>query len=313
VIACLAFASAANYEGQFLQFVRNYQKVYADDSETLDRFEIFKTNLDQINAHNAAGRSWTMAVNEWADQTWEEFSEGRLGYVHVERERSFEEVDLSGQFTTPSSVDWTAEGVVTSVKNQGQCGSCWSFSTTGAIEGAYAIKTGQLNSLSEQQLVDCDKTDGGCQGGLMDNAFQFVVNNGGLCSESDYPYQAKRGTCSTSCTAVSTISSYKDVSRDNVDAMLTAVALQPVSIAIEADQKAFQFYDGGILDYNCGTSLDHGVLLTGYGSEDGEDYWIVKNSWGASWGDNGYIRLARGKQQPYGLCGLLMAASYPVA
>lgn len=311
VLAFLAIASATNYEGEFLQFVRKYQKVYADDSETLERFEIFKSNLDTINEHNAQGLSWTMDVNEWADQTWSEFSEGRLGYTHQERE--VDTADLAGMFTVPTSVDWQAKGAVTAVKNQGRCGSCWSFSATGSIEGAVQIKTGRLTPLSEQQLVDCDRTDGGCNGGLMDYAFEFAIKNGGLCSESAYPYKAVRGSCKRSCSPVSTISNYRDVRAESASSLQAAVAQGPVSIAIEADQRAFQFYSGGVLSSGCGTSLDHGVLLTGYGTLNGQDYWMVKNSWGASWGSNGYIRLARGEQSPYGLCGILMNPSYPIA
>jgi C1A family cysteine protease len=260
-----------------------------------------------INEHNAQELSWTMAVNEWADQSWEEFSEGRLGYNHQQVER--DEADLVGMFTTPSSVDWRTQGAVTAVKNQGQCGSCWSFSATGSIEGAVQIKTGQLTPLSEQQLVDCDTTDGGCNGGLMDYAFRYVIKNG-LCSESAYPYKAYRSTCkSSSCQTAATIRSYKDVTSYSSSSLEAAIAVGPVSIAIEADQRAFQFYNGGVLSSGCGTSLDHGVLAVGYTS----DAWIVKNSWGASWGDKGYIKLARGVQQPYGLCGILMNPSYPVA
>jgi xylem cysteine proteinase len=301
----------ANYEMAFLRFIETHNKVYAHDAEVAQRFEIFKTNLDKINDHNRKGLGWTMSVNEFADLTWEEFSATRLGYVH--KEGSGETVNLAGLVNTPSSIDWNAKGAVAEVKNQGQCGSCWSFSTTGSIEGAVEIKTGRLTSLSEQQLVDCSTANYGCQGGLMDYAFQFVMKNGGLCRESDYPYTASQGRCQTSCSLVSTISNYKDVSRYNEDALLAAVANQPVSVAIEADQTSFQFYSGGVMTGSCGTSLDHGVLVTGYGTDNGQDYWTIKNSWGANWGENGYIRIGRGMQSPYGQCGVAMQPSYPVA
>jgi C1A family cysteine protease len=212
------------------------------------------------------------------------------------------------------AVDWTSKGAVTPVKNQGQCGSCWSFSTTGALEGAFEIASGNLVSLSEQQFVDCDTVDSGCSGGLMDNAFTFAKSNA-ICTEASYPYKATRGTCAAaSCTvglAKGTVTGYKDVSPDSESAMMSAVSQQPVSIAIEADKSVFQLYKSGVLQSSCGSSLDHGVLLVGYGTEDGTDYWKVKNSWGSSWGDAGYVKLLRGKGGS-GECGLLKQASYPV-
>jgi len=224
----------------------------------------------------------------------------------------------------PESIDWVNNGAVTPVKNQGQCGSCWSFSTTGALEGAYYIKNGVLDSFSEQQLVDCDTRknggkDMGCNGGLMDNAFSWIEKNGGLCTEEDYAYTSgttkTAGTCDTSCTVVSgsEIISYTDVKANSDNDMMSALAQQPVSIAIQADQKDFQLYNSGVFTGSCGTKLDHGVLVVGYGSLDGEDYYRVKNSWGTTWGDNGYIYLGRGDKfnNGSGQCGMLMQASYP--
>lgn len=224
----------------------------------------------------------------------------------------------------PDSVDWVTAGAVTPVKNQGQCGSCWSFSTTGALEGAFYIKTGTLDSFSEQQLVDCDNRknggkDMGCNGGLMDNAFTWIKKNGGLCTESDYPYTSgttkTSGACVTTCAIVkeSDIVGFVDVSPNSDNAMMTALAKQPVSIAIEADQKNFQLYKSGVFTDSCGTNLDHGVLVVGYGSMSGVDYYRVKNSWGETWGDGGYIYMGRGSQynSGKGQCGMLMQASYP--
>lgn len=226
--------------------------------------------------------------------------------------------------TVPESIDWVKNGAVTPVKNQGQCGSCWSFSTTGALEGAYYIKNGVLDSFSEQQLVDCDTRknggkDMGCNGGLMDNAFSWIEKNGGLCTEEDYAYTSgttkTAGTCDTSCTVVSgsEIISYTDVKANSDNDMMSALAQQPVSIAIQADQKDFQLYKSGVFSGSCGTKLDHGVLVVGYGSLDGDDYYRVKNSWGTTWGDNGYIYLGRGDKfnNGSGQCGMLMQASYP--
>eukprot|EP00483_Globobulimina_turgida_P000685 UN00685 len=217
----------------------------------------------------------------------------------------------------PDSVDWTTKGVVTPVKDQGQCGSCWAFSTTGSLECDYAIKTGTLNSLSEQQLVDCAPiTDGcmGCNGGQMDGAFKYVQKNGGLCSESEYSYTAKNGQCkASSCgTKYNALTGYTDVQSDSSDALMNAVAAGCVSVAIEADQTAFQHYSSGVLTGTCGTNLDHGVLVVGYGTSGSNDYWKVKNSWGASWGDQGYIDICRncGKNGRKGECGILMEPSF---
>jgi C1A family cysteine protease len=186
----------------------------------------------------------------------------------------------------PDYVNWVQLGAVTGVKNQGSCGSCWAFSTTGALEGAKFIKTGELVALSEQNLLDCDHTDLGCNGGLMDNAFKFDEKSGGLCSEADYPYKAKQGIkCNTNCTDVpgSIVSTFIDVPPGDLKAMLGAIAMQPISIAIEASQFVFQFYKSGVLtDDSCGSraAIDHGVLAVGYGTDldTNEPYFLVKNS-----------------------------------
>merc|ERR1712093_976030 len=202
--------------------------------------------------------------------------------------------------SVPSSVDWTTKGAVTPVKNQGQCGSCWAFSTTWATEGAYQISTGKLLSFSEQELVDCAGSYGnqGCNGGLMDNGFKYLEAKGDSL-EASYAYTGKTGTCNTAKQSAAdgfkagVVTSFHDVQTDSVDQMEAAVAQGPVSIAIEADQSGFQFYKSGIFSGTCGTNLDHGVLAVGFGTAGGKAYWKVKNSWGSSWGDKGYIQLAK--------------------
>ena len=216
-------------------------------------------------------------------------------------------------------MDWVDAGAVTPVKNQGQCGSCWAFSAIGALEGAHFLKTGELVSLSEQELIDCDVKDKGCYGGLMDIAFEFDETGRGVCSEEDYPYEAaKNDSCNKDCTPVdeTLVKSFTDVEEGSVEALQRAIVQQPVSIAIQANQMSFQFYKHGVYSEDeCGEEavIDHGVLAVGYGTtkKKGIDYWMVKNSWGDSWGDDGYIKLARDSENEFGMCSILKMPSFP--
>jgi len=304
--------TADENQKMFSDFVKSFNKQYTQD-EFFARYNKFINNVEKIRVHNVRGESYTLGVNEFADQSWDEFKAARLGYNNVDyqalRKLNAKKLDATA---APASVDWRTKGIVTPIKDQGQCGSCWAFSTTGSVEGAVAQKTGNLVSLSEQQLVDCSTAQGnmGCNGGLMDYAFQYIISNKGITSEASYPYTATGpNSCQKGKSAAATISSFQDVPSGDEDSLLAAVAVQPVSVAIEADQEAFQFYSGGVLTAACGTNLDHGVLAVGYGTASGTDYWIVKNSWGSSWGEAGYIRLERGINQ----CGIAEAASYPLA
>jgi C1A family cysteine protease len=305
-------------ETLFTAFKTKYNKFYFDDHDEMYRKQIFAANLRKIRQHNfeaqAGTHTYTLAMNEFGDMSFEEFHTKKTGFLGLRHQyiHSQNQADLSG-VRLEDSVDWEAKGAVTDIKDQGQCGSCWSFSTTGSIEGAWFISKGTLQSLSEQQLMDCSRAEGneGCEGGLMDQAFEYVIKNHGICSEASYPYTASDSTKCKSCSVVATISSYKDVGHTEAD-LQAAVTQQPVSVAIEADQDAFQFYSSGVLTGKCGTNLDHGVLAVGYGTLNGVDYWKVKNSWGASWGMNGYVLIERGKKQSGGQCGILLAASYPV-
>jgi len=289
---------------------------YSTKSEHDKRFEIFKTNMDKITEHNKGDHSWTMGITQFSDMTPEEFkSYVSCGSMKHQPSKTIFDAPKDWNKTVASSIDWVAKGAVTPVKNQGQCGSCWAFSTTGAIEGRSFISSGELISLSEQDLVDCSKQNSGCNGGLMDYAFAFVESNEGLCTETDYPYVAyQQWRCrEDGCTKYDTISNYQDVS-SNTAALEAACSEGPVAIAIEADQSAFQQYTSGVLTGYCGTSLDHGVLLVGYGTDGSDDYWKVKNSWGSDWGESGYIRLCRNcdANRGEGQCGILLSASYPI-
>jgi len=320
VSATLALAAVPS----FSQWMTQQGKSYATREELVLRRNVFAANVAKVQAHNAeylAGRvGWTMAVNGFADMTASEFKERFTGGYRTKDKRS-KNVNTSLLTTDvtalPASVDWNAAGAVTPVKNQQQCGSCWAFSTTGSTEGITFIKTQKLVSLSEQQLVDCSGAEGnqGCNGGLMDQGFQYIIDNKGITTEAAYPYTAADGTCKTkNVPAAATITGFTDVPTNSETALMTAVVQQPVSVAVEADQDSFQLYSGGVMDAACGTALDHGVLAVGYGTDAGKDYWQVKNSWGADWGMKGYILLGRGSAFPKtGQCGIQMEPSYPTA
>jgi len=292
---------------------KQYQPTERDYRET-----IFNANMLKIAEHNAGNHTWTMGINKFADLTADEFKAKFTGGVRIPKKSLRRQTD--GPFNTtanPTSVDWSQKGAVTPVKNQEQCGSCWAFSTTGSVEGAWFLSNGTLPSLSEQQLVDCSTAEGnqGCNGGLMDQAFQYIIDNKGITTEDAYPYTATGpNTCEAKGKPVAaTLSGFKDVAVGSETALETAIVQQPVSVAVEADQSVFQFYSGGVMDSACGTQLDHGVLAVGYGTDAGKEYYKVKNSWGADWGEKGYIRLGRGaKFNPNGQCGIQMVASYPV-
>jgi cathepsin L len=330
VLALLAVTAAAlpaltHEEATFVfsRWMKEHNKHYATSAEFDGRLSTFKTNVELVRNHQAnPKRSWEMGLTKFADLTFEEFAEFYFGYVFRQRDylRSKNLAPKSAKnIVAPASVDWVAQGKVTPIKDQGQCGSCWAFSTTGSVESAYAIENNAAPiSLSEQELVDCAQSTGnqGCEGGLMDDAFEWIINSGGtpngLCTESDYPYTAQDGTCAQSnCTAAMYITGFTDVTANSESALATAVVQQPISIAVDASQ-GWQLYTGGILTPACGcsTNLDHGVLLVGYGTSSGTAYWKVKNSWGTSWGEDGYIRLQRNTGGS-GTCGLCMDPSYP--
>lgn len=299
---------------EFSDFTQRYGKTYSADEYDL-RYDIFRNNLERINAHNQKNLSWKLGVNQFADLTPEEFRMQFLGFKKPLENNipRITDYSLKNIRDLPKEVDWRKKNVVNPVKDQSSCGSCWAFSTIGSMESAYAIKTGTLYSLSEQQLVDCSKSYGnnGCSGGLMDDGFQYAEKNA-LCSESSYPYTAADGTCQTSCKGLVQLKSYVDVPQNDEKALQAAIVLQPVSVAVEADTD-IQLYSSGIIDNpNCGQNLDHGVVTLGFGTENGKEYYIVRNSWSSSWGEQGYFRLARNVASPSGMCGIAMQPSYPI-
>ncbi|XVE86355.1 hypothetical protein DITRI_Ditri18aG0028500 [Diplodiscus trichospermus] len=303
------------------QWMAEYGRVYKNDAEKEMRFQIFKSNVEFIESFNAAGnQAYKLSINEFADQTNQEFKAKRNGYKRPQRLASRKKTSFKYENMTalPASVDWRKKGAVTLIKNQAQCGSCWAFSAVAATEGIHQLTTGKLISLSEQELVDCDTKgeDQGCAGGEMEDAFEFIIHNHGIASEATYPYKGDDGTCNTAKEAshAATITGYEIVPANNEQALQKAVANQPVSVSIDAAGSAFQFYSSGIFTGDCGTELDHGVTAVGYGtSEDGTDYWLIKNSWGTEWGEKGYIRMQRNIKAKEGLCGIAMDSSYPTA
>ncbi len=312
-VCLLASVSAVHRDlySEFVNYMLQYGKHYSHD-EFQYRYDIFKTNYEYIESHNQQDKSWKMRVNHWTDRTWEEFAAERVGwnsrgYVPPPKfiVPSFED-GASTPEDIPESWDWRQFSVVNPVKDQKQCGSCWAFSGISVIESAYAIQHKKLYNLSEQQLVDCSSRDSGCNGGLMDNVFTYATQTA-LCESTAYPYTAQDGQCHV-CEGKVRVKDYVDIYSQNEEDILKALLKQPISVAIEADETQFQFYHHGVLDGECGTNLDHGVVLVGYGTENGKDYWIVRNSWGPHWGDEGYIKLRRGKN----MCGIAMQASYPI-
>ena len=302
---------------QFTLFQERFNKKYENIVEFESRFQIFKENLRGIIQHNMdKTQNFTMAVNQFTDLTQTEFKEKYVGGLKSVEVGSYGCKSFSSSASgLPDSIDWRTKGAVTSVKDQGQCGSCWTFSATGAAEGAWAISKGQLIDLSEQELVDCatgiNYGSHGCSGGQMEGAFKYLIEHG-QCTLASYPYTAKDGSCH-SCSAVVHFSSCSDVKPNDQLSLKAAVSKQPVAIAIEADTRYFQSYSSGVLtSSSCGTQLDHGVLIVGYGVENGQKYWLVKNSWSSSWGENGYVKIARSDStNDAGICGIAMDPSFP--
>jgi hypothetical protein len=306
-LVAVGAAGEPDFHGMWQKFKSDFKKEYDHEKE---RFEIFRENVRKIEEHNAKKLSYELGLNEFADMTSDEFFSTRLGFKPSKGLRNSPETAFPNITDVPDSIDWNEKGAVTAVKNQKGCGSCWAFSSTGALEGGLFVHSGKLVSLSEEDLVQCDKEAQGCNGGGMSQAFDWVKTHG-VCGETAYPYTSGGGVtgkCKKGCTPVAITAGHVEVPAEDEDALKKAVSLQPVSVGIEADKSVFQLYKRGIVDSKeCGTNLDHGVLVVGYGTDSGKDYWLVKNSWGAAWGEKGFVRLVRGKN----MCGISMMASYP--
>jgi len=312
LLIAAVLASALTTEESFKSWMVKHNKNYVNDAEYVYRLGVYRQNLEFIEEHNRMNHGFTVAMNHFGDLSVQEFAATYNTYrVNHNRTLSAEIHTHNPLHELAADVDWRTKGAVTGVKNQGQCGSCWAFSTTGSVEGAYFLKKGSLVSSSEQQLVDCSGSFGnyGCDGGLMDSAFNYIISNKGIATESSYPYTAKAGACQKGQLGAS-ISSFKDVASQNEGALQSAVQGTPVSVAIDASHSSFQFYSSGVYyESACSpTQLDHGVLAVGYGT-DSSAYWIVKNSWGSGWGSNGYILMSRNRNNN---CGIATAASYPL-
>ncbi|XP_010358350.1 cathepsin L2 [Rhinopithecus roxellana] len=322
---CLGLASAVpkfdqNLDTKWYQWKATHRRLYGASEEGWRR-AVWEKNMKMIELHNGeysqGKHGFTMAMNAFGDMTSEEFRQvmGCFRNQKLRKGKVFREplfLDL------PKSVDWRKKGYVTPVKNQKQCGSCWAFSATGALEGQMFRKTGKLVSLSEQNLVDCSHPQGnqGCSGGFMNSAFRYVKENGGLDSEESYPYVAMDGICKYRPeNSVANDTGFEVVPAGKEKALMKAVAtVGPISVAMDAGHSSFQFYKSGIyFEPDCSSkNLDHGVLVVGYGFEgansNNNKYWLVKNSWGPEWGSNGYVKIAKDKDNH---CGIATAASYP--
>ncbi|KAK0176430.1 hypothetical protein PV328_000563 [Microctonus aethiopoides] len=328
-LAVIAFAQAISFVDLVLEewttFKLQHKKTYESPTEEKFRMKIFMENKYVIAKHNGKyenkQRTHKLGINKYADMLHHEFVNTMNGFNKSINLKEVEEVRGAkfiepAHVVLPSSVNWRHSGAVTPVKDQGHCGSCWAFSTTGALEGQHFRSTGFLVSLSEQNLVDCSGKYGnnGCNGGLMDQAFKYIKDNRGIDTEKTYPYEAEDDKCRYNPrNSGADDMGYVDIPQGNEEKLKAAVAtVGPVSVAIDASHQSFQLYSEGVYDEpECSSdNLDHGVLVVGYGTtEDGQDYWLVKNSWGDTWGEKGYIKMSRNKDNQ---CGIASSASYPL-
>lgn len=296
---------------KWTKFKEKFKKGYNGPKHESVAFKIFEENDKRIEMHNAKNLSWIMGHNEFSDLTDEQFKNQYIGGLAGVPPANASKVDpalRNFKVEAGASIDWSSRGVLTDVKSQGTCGGCWAFSTTGAIEAAYRIAGHPLTSFSEQALISCESNNLACKGGWLENSFDYVSQHG-LCAESEYPYESFYGNVGScrSCTPIVTSDGYQTAIGEAE--LVAAISKTPTSVLVEADLAAWRFYSGGVLaDPACGQGVDHAVLAVGYGTESGTDYYKVKNSWGTSWGEGGYIRLKRNVRQ----CGIGSVSYYPV-
>ncbi|KAF2073003.1 hypothetical protein CYY_005681 [Polysphondylium violaceum] len=312
-----------HYKDKFIKWMGRKKLLYSSE-HFQNRYENFKDNVDFIENWNDQDSDTILGLNDFSDLSNIEYKQLYLGaYVDAsgyDQESALLKNSFSASIAdeVPSHLDWRVKGAVSHVKNQGHCGSCYTFSTTGALEGANFIATGEMTTLSEQQLVDCTRTYGneGCEGGLMVPSFQYIIDNGGINSEESYPYIGKdKQECKFDPSNIAAnMSGIVKVKRGSEESLLEAIQKSPVAIAIDAGQRSFQHYQSGVYyDSKCSrVHLSHAVLLVGYGTDEtsvNPNYWIVKNSWGEAWGQQGYVYMARDRNNH---CGISSMASYPL-
>ena len=299
--------------------LQKHGKVYKDEMEEHHRYTIWQSRRALVNEHNrhASKFGYTLAMNKFSDMSNDEITIRYKGLVMEEQlvhSNTTKYFQPSGQFKPLASVDWRDMGAVTPVKDQKQCGSCWAFGTTGTIEGQHFLKTKQLVSLSEQNLIDCsgDWGNHGCNGGNPFKAINYTRDNGGIDTEESYPYEAVEDKCRFSAKSIgATVTGYVRIPFGDESALIEAITkVGPIAVAIDASDTTFYQYSGGVYyNYWCSTmNLDHAVLVVGYGTHNGQDYWLVKNSWGEDWGLDGYIMMARNKNNN---CGIATIPVYP--
>ncbi|CDW75635.1 cathepsin l [Stylonychia lemnae] len=294
----------------FINYISKYTKSYQSTEEYNKRYELFLKTKEQIMRTNSQnGASYRLGFNQFSDWTDAEFNQ-ILGDKAVQDQDDPAHLLVLDASKNAATIDWRQQGVVNPVKDQQRCGSCWSFASAAAVESHHAIEGNDLLSLSEQNLVDCSKAYGndGCNGGLATQAYQYI-RDFGIESESDYPYKAVDQACARDQSKVKVfVTDYHSVTTQSPDQLKAALNVGPVSVSVDAGGD-FRSYEGGILDKGCGTSLNHAILAVGYGSENGQEYYIVRNSWGPYWGESGYIRMAVVAGQ--GICGIQIRPSWP--
>jgi C1A family cysteine protease len=296
---------------EFDKFLIEHGKIYADVKEKQSRKEYFRDTYKFIKQYNDMSEDLKLEINDFADMSPEEITMRKSLKTSTS---DCTTITLSNPVNP--RIDWRARNAVTRVKDQGACGSCWAFSTVGALEGLYAIQNGNLAEFSEQYLLNCagqDYGNLGCDGGWMPNAFSFVKDHG-IALSSDVPYLKSQQTCQL-VNPIFSISGCAYVEQNNNEQLLQAVNLGPVSVAIKSSSPVFMYYKSGIITSNCGQSndsVDHAVLIVGAGIQNGIPYWIVKNSWGTKWGQNGYAYIKRDSGINSGVCGIASAPSYPL-